>query len=81
MFVENDSSGGFGEPPAGGFSQPTPKPEPVRITMTGSRQAVKTMIRLLHGSNVILGSEWSSAIPIKNSTDVISVAVRTVRVD
>ncbi|MEB3282181.1 MAG: hypothetical protein VKK42_25015 [Lyngbya sp.] len=81
MFVENDSSGGFGQPPTGDFSQPTPHFEPVRMTLSGSRQAVMKMIRLLHGSHIILAGEWSNAIAIKNSAEVISVAVRTIQLD
>ncbi|MGF1493033.1 MAG: hypothetical protein ACFBSC_11400 [Microcoleaceae cyanobacterium] len=81
MLVNDNPSGHFGQPPTGNFSQSSSHPESVRITLSGSRQGVLEMIRLLHNSSVILGSEWSNAIPIKNSTEVISVAIRIVRVE
>ncbi|MGF1495100.1 MAG: hypothetical protein ACFBSC_22185 [Microcoleaceae cyanobacterium] len=64
MFIENDASGNSGQPPASNrFPQGSPHFEPVRITLSGSRRAVLKMIHLLHCNNVMLGSEWSNAIP------------------
>ncbi|MGF1493926.1 MAG: hypothetical protein ACFBSC_16030 [Microcoleaceae cyanobacterium] len=78
MFIEKDSSSNSGQPPASSSPESKPNPEPVRITLTGSRRAVKKMIQLLHQANIILGSDWSNAVAIKNSSEVIHVALRIV---
>ncbi|MGF1491197.1 MAG: hypothetical protein ACFBSC_01835 [Microcoleaceae cyanobacterium] len=78
MLLENDSSGSSSQPPSSSSSQPTPNSPSVRITLTGTRQSVSRLIQLLHQHNIILGSEWSSAIPIKNSSEVIRVAIRII---
>ncbi|WNZ26284.1 hypothetical protein HJG54_27995 [Leptolyngbya sp. NK1-12] len=79
-FVE---SGGFTPPtdPPANFSNSLPNEEPVKMTLTASRQAVDRMILLLHNRNIIAGSEWSRPIAIKNSTEVISVASRMIQID
>ncbi|MGF1494196.1 MAG: hypothetical protein ACFBSC_17450 [Microcoleaceae cyanobacterium] len=59
-------------------NQSTPQQELVRLTLTGSRQGIERMIQLLHNSKVIAGGEWSNAVSIKNSAEVISVAIRMV---
>lgn len=41
MLIEKDSSGSSSQPPTSSSSPSTPNPEPVRITLTGSRRAVK----------------------------------------
>lgn len=77
-FVED---GGFVPPqdPPADFSVPRlPNEEPVKMTLTASRQAVERMILLLHNRNIISGSEWSRPIVIKNSSEVISVASRMI---
>ncbi|MGF1495008.1 MAG: hypothetical protein ACFBSC_21700 [Microcoleaceae cyanobacterium] len=78
MLVDQNFSGNSGQPPTTSSSQSTPKPEPVRFTITGQRQAILRTVQLLHHQGIILGSEWSSAIPIKNSSEVIRVAVRII---
>lgn len=80
-FVE---SGGFSpptDPPANFSTYSSPNEEPVKVTLTASRQAVDRMILLLHNRNIIAGSEWSRPIAIKNSTEVISVASRMIQID
>ncbi|MGF1493300.1 MAG: hypothetical protein ACFBSC_12765 [Microcoleaceae cyanobacterium] len=78
MLVEKDSSGSFSQPPIGSSSSSMPNPEAVQIMLKGPRQAVTQMIQLLHCKEIIFGSEWSSAVPIKNSSEVICVAVRMI---
>jgi hypothetical protein len=77
-FVED---GGFvppQDPPTDFSSSRSPSEEPVKMTLTASRQAVERMILLLHTRNIIAGSEWSRPIAIKNSPEVISVASRMI---
>ncbi|MGF1491664.1 MAG: hypothetical protein ACFBSC_04260 [Microcoleaceae cyanobacterium] len=78
MFLEKDSSGSSNRPPTSSSSQSTPNPEAVQIMLKGPRQAVTQMIQLLHCKEIISGSEWSSTVPIKNSAEVICVAIRIV---
>lgn len=77
-FVENGGVIPPSDPPAD-FSAPrSPQEEPVKMTLTASRQAVERMILLLHNRNIIAGSEWSRPVAIKNSPEVISVASRMI---
>ncbi|WP_416674135.1 hypothetical protein [Egbenema bharatensis] len=80
-FVEN---GGFippADPPADFSANHSFNEEPVKITLTASREAVDRMILLLHSRNIIAGSEWSRPIAIKNSTEVVSVASRMIQIN
>jgi hypothetical protein len=81
MFVDGDSANDAGQPPEGNVSQPASHEEPIKMTLTASRQAVERMILLLHNRNIIAGSAWSRPIAIKNSTEVISVAMRVIQVE
>ena len=80
-FVENGGVNPPADPPVDFFANSSPKEEPVKMTLTASRQAVDRMILLLHNRNIIAGSEWSRLIAIKNSTEVISVASRMIQID
>lgn len=80
-FVESGGINPPADPPADFSIHSQPDEEPIKITLTASRQAVKRMILLLHNHNIIAGSDWSRPIAIKNSTEVISVASRMIRVD
>lgn len=80
-FVED---GGFSpptDPPANFSVNSSPNEEPIKMTLMASRQAIDRMILLLHSRNIIAGSEWSRPIAIKNSTEVISVAIRMIQID
>ena len=81
MFIDRSSSGDSDQPPVDSFARFSPNEEPVKMTLTASRQAVDRMILLLHNRNIIAGSEWSRPIAIKNSTEVISVASRMMQID
>jgi hypothetical protein len=81
MFIDRDSENDAGQPPEGNAAQPFPHEEPVKMTLTASRQAVERMILLLHNRNIIAGSAWSRPIAIKNSMEVISVASRMMQID
>jgi hypothetical protein len=81
MFIDRDSTGDSGQPPVDSSAQFSSNEEPVKMTLTASRQAVDRMILLLHHRNIIAGNEWSRPIAIKNSTEVISVSSRMIQVD
>ena len=81
MFVDRDSANDAGQPPEGNAAQPSPHEEPVKRTLTASRQAVERMILLLHNRNIIAGSAWRRPIAIKNSAEVMSVATRVIQVE
>ena len=80
-FVENGGVNPPADPPANFAANRSPNEEPVKMTLTASRQAIDRMILLLHNRNIISGSEWSRPIAIKNSTEVISVASRMIQID
>lgn len=80
-FVENGGVNPPTDPPANFFPHSSPNEEPVKMTLTASRQAVDRMILLLHNRNIIAGNAWSRPIAIKNSTEVISVSSRMIQVD
>jgi len=81
MFIDRDSTGDSDQPPVDSSAQFSSNEEPVKMTLTASRQAVDRMILLLHNRNIIAGNEWSRPIAIKNSTEVISVSSRMIQVD
>ena len=81
MFIERGSSGDSDQPPIESSARFSSNEEPVKMTLTATRQAVDRMILLLHSRNIIAGSEWSRPIAIKNSMEVISVASRMIQVD
>ncbi|MBD1853632.1 hypothetical protein H6F87_27330 [Cyanobacteria bacterium FACHB-502] len=78
MFIDRDSANDAGQPPEANSAQSSPHEEPVKMTLTASRQAVERMILLLHNRSIIAGSEWSRPVVIKNSPEVISVASRMI---
>lgn len=80
-FVENGGVNPPTDPPADFSASSQPNEEQIKITLTASRRAVKRMILLLHNHNIISGSDWSRPVAIKNSTEVVSVASRVIRVD
>ena len=80
-FVENGGINPPADPPADFSANSLPNKEPVKMTLTASRQAVSRMILLLHNRNIIAGSEWSRPVAIKNSNEVFSVASRMIQVD
>jgi hypothetical protein len=80
-FVENGGATPPTDPPADFFAEPSSDEEPVKITLTASRRAIDRMAHLLHRQNIIAGSDWSRPIAIKNSTEVIRVASRMIRLD
>lgn len=80
-FLETGGVNPPADPPADFSASRSPNEEPVKITLTASREAVDRMILLLHHRNIIAGSEWSRPIAIKNSTEVIRVASRMIRID
>ena len=51
----------------------------VNVHLSGQAPAVEAMIHLLHRLNVIAASEWSPAVPLRNSAIVIRVAARGMR--
>lgn len=55
--------------------------QPVKMTLIGTRRTIEQMIGLLHRHNIISGSEWSRPIPIKHSSEFISVASRIIRLN
>ena len=77
-FVESGGVSPPTDPPANFASGSSMDEEPVKMTLTASRQAVERMILLLHSRNIIAGSDWSRPVAIKNSTEVIRVASRTI---
>lgn len=79
MFVDRNDGSNF--PPNSDLTEFSPNEEPVKMTLTASRQAVDRMIHLLHNRNIIAGSDWSRPIAVKHSTEVISVASRMIQVD
>ncbi|MBW4659913.1 MAG: hypothetical protein KME15_14655 [Drouetiella hepatica Uher 2000/2452] len=81
MFVDRGSSGDSDQPPMDSFVRFSPNDEPVKMTLTASRQAVDRMILLLHNRNIIAGSEWSHPVEIKNTGEFISVASRRIQVE
>ena len=81
MFIDRDSIGDSDQPPVDSCAQCSSNEEPVKMTLTASRQAVDRMILLLHNCNIIAGNEWSRPIAIKNSTEVIRVSSRMIQVD
>jgi hypothetical protein len=80
-FVESGGVNPPTDPPANFSGTSSPNEEPIKMTLTASRQAVDRMILLLHNRNIIAGSDWSRPIAIKNSTEVISVASRMIQID
>lgn len=80
-FIENGGFNPPADPPADFSANRFPSEEPVKMTLTASRQAVNRMILLLHSHNIIAGSDWSRPIAIQNSSEVISVASRMIQVD
>lgn len=80
-FVDNGNPDPPAAPPVSNRSDSSSRREPIKLTLTGSRQAVARMIHLLHHSNIIAGSAWSRPIATKNPGEVISVAVREIVVD
>ncbi len=80
-FVENGGVNPPADPPANFSDSRSSNEEPIKMTLTASRQAVERMILLLHNRNIIAGSEWSRPIAIKNSTEVISVASRMIQIN
>lgn len=81
MFIDRGSTGDSDQPPMDSSAQFSSNEEPVKMTLTASRQAVDRLILLLHNRNIIAGNEWSRPIAIKNSTEVISVSSRMIQVD
>jgi hypothetical protein len=80
-FVDNGEGNPPTDPPAYFSDNGALNEEPVKMTLIASRQAVNRMILLLHRRNIIAGSEWSRPVPIKNSTEVVSVASRVIQID
>ena len=80
MFIDRDSSNDSGQPPESDFAQSFSHEELVKITLVGTRRSVDRMVGLLHGYNIISGSEWSRPVPFRNSNEVISVASRAIQI-
>ncbi len=80
-FVESGNFAPPGMPPATSQQDSSSRGEPVRLTLTGSRQAIARMIHLLHCANIIAGGAWSRPIATQKPGEVISVAVREISVD
>lgn len=80
-FVEHGNSFPPADPPFSDDRASSSGGEPIKLTLTGSRQAVARMIHLLHHANIIAGSAWSRPIATRNSHEVISVAIRYISVD
>ncbi|MBF2086291.1 hypothetical protein [Thermoleptolyngbya sp. C42_A2020_037] len=74
-FIDSNASNPPHQPPADSTDH-SADDEPVRITLTGSRRAVKRAINDLHQLKYVRGSEWSRLIALQNSKEVIAVAIR-----
>lgn len=81
MFIDRVAVDGSEHRAEENFAQSSSNDQPVKMTLIGTRRTIEQMIGLLHGHNIISGSEWSRPIPIKHSSEFISVASRMIRLD
>ena len=63
-------------------SQPQfPKPEKVKLSITGSRRAIQNIIYNLHARQFSQVQDWSPPVPTQNPGEFISILHRTLWLD